>query len=303
MLTNFICPDKELQPTELCTSGKCRMKERCAPLSFLINAAQERKWEGKPSVTQLLKGTREMYLTITTPYSIRPFSRAYSILGTKAHASLDEDHAWGYFEERLENEISTGQFDCIEYQENGEAWLIDYKTSGAFAVRKMIGITATKEFVYDVDGSPVYLKTGKNKGEPKTITVYKRGGEQDFSNYDIQLNFYRMLVEHKLNIKISRMKIFAIIRDGGMKAAREQGLPFECEYIDVPFIEDEKLVSILKPKREALLKALEDKVVPPPCTAREAWDGRKCSGYCVVRDECLKYGNPYIKGEINEDSN
>ena len=41
-----------------------------------------------------------------------------------------------------------------------------------------------------------------------------------------------------------------------------------------------------KQKSQDLIYALEHNVLPPPCTHRETWGGRKCKDYCNVWNFC-----------------
>jgi hypothetical protein len=36
--------------------------------------------------------------------------------------------------------------------------------------------------------------------------------------------------------------------------------------------------------------------VPKPCNSDEAWEGRRCKGYCAFTEACKQFGNPYIAG-------
>ena len=83
MLTKFICTDYEECFVDDCLN-KCRLNKRCAPLPYLHKAAEQREWKGKPSVTQLIKGTRLAYMEITKPYSVKP-TRMYFVI-TKQRA-------------------------------------------------------------------------------------------------------------------------------------------------------------------------------------------------------------------------
>jgi hypothetical protein len=89
----FICPDSQKIKFEDCFK-ECRLKDslpcnRCKALPFLRKCSRQREWEGEPSTTQLLIGTREAWLKITRVYFINPDDRAFSILGTNAHSVLE----------------------------------------------------------------------------------------------------------------------------------------------------------------------------------------------------------------------
>ena len=80
--TQYKCKDGELVKIEDCLS-KCRLcgeydsngepwvpAGRCLSLQTLRAISEQRKWTGKPSTTQLLKGTREVFLELTQNYHI-----------------------------------------------------------------------------------------------------------------------------------------------------------------------------------------------------------------------------------------
>lgn len=54
---------KKYTVDEVLKEGKL---ERFFPLSYIVQAIDERNWEGTPSVTQCLNGTREEFLKLTT---------------------------------------------------------------------------------------------------------------------------------------------------------------------------------------------------------------------------------------------
>ena len=296
-LKQFICPDEGRQDVSECLSGKCRMGNRCAPLGYLRRAGATRPWKGETSATQCLNGTREEFLKITTDYAIKPGSRAFAVLGTRSHADLQaagEEDDWSFVEERLRDEIGSGQFDTIELQEDGTWWLIDYKTSASFKLRKAIGIHSVKVPMKDENGNQVfYLKSGKGykKGDPRMETVYQRGGEQDCMDWAMQFNRNRMLVEKSLNIKIAKLKCFAIPRDGGLATVKIIG---QTEYFEIPFIADEVVTEYYRTKSRALIAAVELGELPPPCNADECWGGNKCRKYCDVREKCVELGCPWL---------
>lgn len=89
MLQWFKCPDNTIVEVKSCLE-KCSLKERCLTLPTLTLMAEERKWNGIPSTTQLLNGTMMEFLKLTQPYTVDPDKRAFMLAGTKHHASLEE---------------------------------------------------------------------------------------------------------------------------------------------------------------------------------------------------------------------
>ena len=83
--THFICPDGRSIPIMTCLNN-CPNKERCMflPTIRAIAVSSDRKLN-KPSVTELISGTREIYLKRTTEYAIDPFSTLLALHGQAVH--------------------------------------------------------------------------------------------------------------------------------------------------------------------------------------------------------------------------
>jgi hypothetical protein len=290
-VTKFICPDGIETDKDVCISGICRMHKRCAPIPFLKQAGLVRPFDGKPSTTQLLNGTREEFLKLTKPISIKPFSKAFAILGTGAHSALDTNDDWSFNEERLSDSIASGQFDRIEKQEDGSWWLIENKTYGSYKVNKALGLVAQKKPAFYPNGDPVlYVKSGKGfkAGDQKQETFYLQEGKPDMDDLILQQNRNRMLVEGSLKTKISEMKCFIIVRDGNTVTAKDRGILETCYYIDVPFMLDEKVDLYFSTKAKALTDALSTGTLPPLCSPSECWEGMKCKNFCDVAEFCVR---------------
>lgn len=275
MLKNFICPNRAITSIEKCLE-KCPFGERCAPLSYLKLCADEREWKGKPSVTQLQRGTREAWLKIKRDYSENPDSQVFRIIGSMGHALLE---AYGIDPEHpLEYEGITGIPDEIE-RDGDEYTLIDTKVSGSYKVGLAIGIT---EFDTGLTGP---------KGKP--IKKYEIVPENaDMEEWAMQFNMYRVMIEHQLPITIGKIKCFMPVRDGGTFIAKNRGMDRNFYYTDVPFIDEDKVKDYFISKRDRLLFHLNNDTMPEPCNEQEAWKGNKCKGYCSVVDHCE--GCPYL---------
>lgn len=277
-LTSFVCPDGETVACTECLS-KCRMSSRCATVPTLRQIGSNREWKGIPSVTQLLKGTREAYLEIKHDYSASPDSFAFAFLGTRAHGKLDHDEANHLLEERLTSDEISGQFDLWDAETKT---LYDYKTSGSYKVAKALGVV---KVTTEVETGEVY-KTGAKKGLPKTRKEYAfEKGEPDMADWIKQLNFYRLLLQGT-GFLVDRMAIQAIVRDGGTFTAKSRGIDRNIYVIDVPRLPDAEVNEYFNAKRDALLFCLGAGVMPEACTEEERWDGKKCLDYCHVWHLC-----------------
>ena len=251
---------------------------RCLSLRTLRAIADQRAWNGTPSTTQLLKGTREAVLEILTDYAIAPDGSLFRVHGSKAHAFL-EQYTGGneYGEERLTDDFSSGMFD---YYDSGT--LYDTKTSGSYKVMKVLGLRSV-----DVETGEAY-KSGAKKGQPKTRKEIVDGGVPDRLDWAIQLNDYRMKLQQILPAgeRVQQMCIEALVRDGGTYIARERGIERNGYLIPINFISDHWVSRYMRTKAERLQDALTTGIIPQWCNHRETWGGRKCEKYCNVRVAC-----------------
>ena len=271
----FICPDNQKCEISGCLQS-CRMGKRCLSLPTLRAISQQREWTGIPSTTQLLKGTREAWLEIVNDdLIINPQDRMFSLLGTKVHGTLERHIDNMLSEERISDEVSSGQMDC--YDANSMT-LYDYKTAGSYKVMQALGIV-----MVDVPTGEVY-KTGEKKGQPKTRKE-PQNGQPDMREWELQLNDYRIKLESQ-GFAVKDMYIEAIVRDGGTIAARSRGIIQKAYLIPVRRMPDEEVKTYFKIKADALQSALATEVIPPPCTDEECWERRKCKAYCTAWEHC-----------------
>ena len=278
----FTCPDGERIEYQKCLAeGGCRMNRRCAVLPYLRMVAEERPWTGKPSTTQLIRGTMGAFLQLTTDYAISPDDRAFMVHGTRAHGVLEKYGADSLLEQKLDGPDTpeTGIFDLLEV-ENGKSTLVDYKTSGSYKVAAAIGMV-----VLDEETGEVY-KSGPRKGEPKTRKMLTQSDAAiDRRDWELQLNKYRIELE-KRGHKIDSMAVQCIVRDGNTWIARSRGVIRNLYYFNVAKMPDVDVLAYFKRKREALAKALKQGFWRDPCNDHENWSGLRCTRYCEVAEHC-----------------
>ena len=246
-----------------------------------------------PSTTELLNGTRLSFLKLTKPYTVDPMERAFALLGTRHHQRLEAvaRKLNVLSEEKLKGEIS-GIFDLLEPDELSvvEAYLLtDYKTWGSFKVARALGLVESK--VPDPSGA-VYRKSGSwgKAGTPKMVSIWTPNPEgADLFNEEMQLNNYRILVE-ECGFPVPRIQLQVTVRDGGTFIATDRGVDRKIYTIPIRRVADEEVKSYFEAKRQALLKALEAKMMPPPCSDYERWEGRRCKGFCDVAKFCSEGG-------------
>jgi hypothetical protein len=275
----FICPDNDRCLFAECFE-KCRIADqfpaqRCMALRNLRMIADQREWNGKPSCTQLLKGTREAYLEITKDYYINPQDAVFRIIGTKAHSELDKFTGENELGEiRLELEGITGAFDYMDEEGN----LYDTKSYGSYRTMLCLGYQSV-----DVPTGE-YFKTGPRKGQEKTHKEIVQG-EPELAEQSLQLNLYRMMLEN-CGFPIKKLFLDINVRDGGIRAATSRGITQNAYLIEVPKMDNQSVLDYFIPKRDALLWAVEGDIMPEPCSEETRWNGRKCQGYCNVWESC-----------------
>jgi len=284
MLKWFVCPDDEQVLIEECLN-RCRMGERCLTQPTLRYLSKEREWSGEPSTTQLLNGTMYEFLKLTNDYGIHPESRAFALLGSIHHKTLEEQAK----ELGLPAEISLTDndkniFDLLEVEFDEENLpiytLTDYKTWGSFKVAKTLGIKVVRE----VD-EPYTNKQGKQSIRKKKI-FEEVSEEGDNGEVTYQLNRYRYILEDKYGINVKNLFIQITVRDGGLQVATSRGvdkLIYKRSIADVP---RHVIDNYFGEKHRNLLKALEDNEWDMPCTPEERWGGTRCERFCEVAPLC-----------------
>ena len=283
--TKFICPNGA--ETEITTCLKqCPAHHRCLFLPTLRAIAQsvDRKLP-KASVTELLCGTREMYLRKITDYAVSPTDQVFALHGSAVHA-LQENLTAGELlsEERLQDTVTTGKFDLYgKILGNDDGVLGDYKVTSSYKLMKALGY-----YKVDVPTGEFY-KSGIRKGQPKYKKEWRTDGVRDVFEWAVQLNAYRMLLE-KAGFHVHHMEIQAFCRDYSLQIAAQRNITKPIYLIPIHRISNHWLELYLKAKAQRLEKAIATRTMPPVCTARENWNGRKCLGYCPVSGHC-PYGS------------
>ena len=295
-LARFTCPDKQTIEVSDCME-KCRLGTRCvskATLAVIRDSARE--WTGTPSVTQLMNGTRMSFLQMTRPYALEPRSQAYSLLGS-AHHKLLEDAAKKELgmipEQRVEHYGISGQLDNLTINDDGTYTLLDYKTYGSFAVARLLGIVMEERMTGEF-----YKRSGKGykAGDPKKRKVpVVIPTAADKKKETFQLNAYRFIFESALGIKISKLELQVVVRDGNTMIARNRGVTEQIYYpVEIPMISDHVVTQYFGPRANELVAYIQknhgiphsSQILPPVCTEEETWNGRRCISYCDVVEFC-----------------
>lgn len=275
----FVCPDGSFTPFQVCLQ-RCPFAnkfeaERCLSIRTLSAIAEQREWTGVPSTTQLLKGTREVYLEITEDYFVDPQNRIAALAGTRVHSVLDKfSPTHSVTERRLFDEIGSGQLDFYM-----DGVLFDNKNYGSYKAASVLGIK--DKYVFDG-----YYKTGEKKGQPKYKKELVYDGTKSRLDLAIQLNHYRMLLEAN-GYPVKKLVCEMFVRDGGTYLAKQRGIDFNARLIIINKLSDIWVHRYLMKKANLLKSALETRTLPAPCRYRENWNEKKCSlGWCSVREFC-----------------
>ena len=284
MLEKFTCPDGVECTIEQCLA-ECRLKSvlecgRCISRRILAAVSKQRTWNGVPTVTQLITGTRAEYLKITRGYAANPQSLVAAYFGSKCHASLEDISLGLLCEMRLKDPTDTysGQFDCYDVEEQV---LYDTKTFGSFKTAQVLGLEKVKTPIVDpVTGEVETTKTGRMKYR----THYVRGVRL-MRDVTLQLNAYRIMLEHA-GYPVKEMRLEVIVRDGGTWIANDRGVDRNALLVKVNRVDDRLLQKFMLEKAKLLSDAVNSNKMPPPCRPIECWGGLKCKGYCSVKKFC-----------------
>jgi hypothetical protein len=286
--THFKCPDKKTIEIGKCLEKRgCRMGQRCATLPYLRLVGYDRKFKAiTPSAAG--NGPRQIYLKATKDYVIDPNDRAFAALGTSVHGKLSiQKYIHNVLsEEELSDEESRGIADCLEEDEFNDGYYVlsDYKTWGSFKVAKAKGIFTVDEPIFE-NGQPVLLKSGKNKGQPKTKKVIKIDpGKVDLFDVEYQINRYRIFFE-KAGFPISKMHVQVITRDGNTYMAANRGIDKNIYIIPIKRLPDSVVLDFYAYLQKEVDNAFHWDHTRL-CNAWEAWDYRRCDSYCEVADHC-----------------
>ena len=282
----FMCPDKERIEIEKCLEFQgCRMSNRCAPLPYLRAASYDREWKGI-SPSSAGSDARLLWLKATKPYAVDPAQRAFALLGTAVHGKLSLHDYNILAEEKLSDEQMEGTADLLEKDEYGEGYILtDYKTFGSFKVAKCLGIKKQTIEITDSNGEPVRYKSGARKGEIKTRQEAEQRPEfVDMDSEILQLNRYRIFFENN-GFPVTRMQLFVVVRDGGLRHAKGNMIENNIYTIPVPRKSDSKILSFYK-DLDAKVKAAFKENDAPLCSEALTWNGRRCESFCEVSNYC-----------------
>lgn len=283
--TKFICPNGNKIHIADCLTA-CSMKQRCMFLPTLraVAGSLERGIQ-EPTVTELLAGTREIYLKKTTAYAVNPQSVLYALHGQAVH-TINENHTEGDIlsEIRLKDTVTSGKFDLYgKILDEEEGVLGDLKVTSSYKLMKALGI-----YKVDVETGETY-KTGARKGQKKTRKEFRYDGVRHVMDWAVQLNAYRILLEAE-GFVVKRIVIQAMCRDNSLRIAGERGIDKSIYLLPIRKISDRWLKRYFAAKAGKLQEALDKKKLPPVCKAKERWKDRKCQDYCVVAGNC-PYGS------------
>jgi len=293
----FKCPDDETVEIEKCLSYRgCRMQERCASLRYLNTVAFDREWRGI-TASAAGNGPQLIYLTKTCDYTVDPLSRVFAVLGTGTHGKL---HTHAPLNVLSEERLKGGTPDCLEMDEynDGSFILYDDKTWGSYRVMRALGMTIEKhEEPILENGNPVLLKSGPNKGKPKTKTISEvviNPEKADLRAAELQLNSYRIDFE-SIDFPISQMFLEIPVRDGGLAIAKTRHIERNLYKIPVKRLPDKEVRDYYADLNADIEVALAMGYARK-CDDWESWDGRRCQDFCDVAPFC-QYAKDIAQGK------
>ena len=279
--SHFLCPSGDAVPIEACLD-RCHQGCRCMFLPTLRAVAKSlsRNIEGF-TVTELIAGTREVYLKRTKGYAVNPQDRIFALHGNALH-DLSDAHSHGEMlsEERLYSALFSGQIDLFGaiLDEHSHS-LGDIKVTSSYKLMRALGY-----YTVDKPTGEVY-KSGTRQGQPKTKKEWRSDGIRHIYEWALQLNAYRLLLEEH-GYPVKQMTIQALCRDSGLRIAAERNIDRPIYLIGVTPISEHWLMRYLKAKKEALENAIAAEELPPLCRPRERWNNRKCLNFCEVSAFC-----------------
>ena len=294
----FKCPDGGLVGIQDCLKNRgCRMgKTRCATRPYLRLISEERPFNGKVTPSGAGNGPLYMYLMGTRDYAIDPNGMVFAVLGTTTHAKLSV-HKYTFdviAEEPLSDDRMKGIPDVLDEDEwaDDKYVLSDYKTWGSYKCAKALGLEKVEEKILGEDGKPVYLKSGKNKGKPKTRKVIIHNPEIiDLRDEEYQLNRYRIFFE-QYGFPVSSINIQATPRDGSTYIATGRGIEKNLYIIPIKRLPDSEVLDFYSNLQAELSEAIATREMRL-CNEHECWEGRRCADYCAVAHICeTEYDRP-----------
>lgn len=275
----FKCPDGQQIKMKDCFK-ECRMKDRCMLLPVLYAVGKTRRWYGKPSVTQLIKDTRQTYLEIMNDYAINPLNSIASMIGTNSHSLMEGNCPNNYLSEvRFEDDLTSGQIDAYDCKNKT---LIDFKFFGAYRIMRALG----KQLKWKAN----VWSRGSKKGQTKWEQVAVDGATRDVLEISKQLSYYKVLMA-KSGLKVKDIWVQLLIRGGLDKTAKSYGLDRVSYPIKINGISKHWITIYMQAKWHMLKTALDTKTLPPICKSR--WNDLKCKEYCSVNEFCSYYQEKY----------
>jgi hypothetical protein len=287
-LVGFICDyDKEKISFADCFTFCRKWNEvggspRCLPLPILKSMGWDRPKTAEDyltnktsvTVTQLCSATYQTMQKIYHDYWVHPFDLMYMAQGKAGHYYLQKDSPNQLQEERITDDICSGQIDLFD---GDTEILYDYKYIGTY-------------------------KAGIINDNSDSIEEYYR-----------QINRYASLLKGK-GFNVKQMVLCAVIRDwrkweyltalqmqgkvrvkgGNAGKPYAQAIPPVMQY-QVPVIPDND--EWFKTKKRMLLDALQTKDCDV-CGSIERWnEDKRCTEYafCPTREHCKYYQQTYKK--------
>jgi hypothetical protein len=180
----------------------------------------------------------------------------------------------------MDDELGSGMFD---FYDAPNKILYDFKTAGSWKICKVLG---KRKVEVPIEGE--YFKSGPRKGEQKTRKVWEMC-PPDYFEWAMQGSRYSWMLRDA-GFEVDKYIVQATVRDFTAMTGRMYGLTRQIYLVDIPLFDRSTVVEFYRMKGDQLKFALENNLLPEPCSPTERWDDRRCIGYCPVVQYC-DYGS------------
>lgn len=267
-----------------------------------------READGTVHVTDMIGCMKRNMMKKFIDYTVDLEAASNTLVGTALHDYFrqgDTEHKLSYEHNGIP---IRGSIDLLELHP-GCITIYDVKGAKSFKVMKTLGIQKVDEQVFDEDGNPVYYKSGKKAGQPKTRKVpYRRDEFIDAIDYEQQLNTYAFMLRHQIvsgndpfyspdqpsifpAVDKIETNIFFLIKDFG-KDSNMNGIETNTVIAPIRRWDDLDVQDFLD-RAEVIAETLDsDGIKLPPCPtdSRDTWHGRMCEKFCEFSDQCFCFG-------------
>ena len=137
--------------------------------------------------------------------------------------------------------------------------------------------------VYDKDRERAKIETVRGLAHSDFT---RKGVAELFSQLMSMSRKRQFAMLEKAGFEVKRMFIQALCRDSNLRTAAERGITKPIYIIPINRISNHWLNRYFGKKAKMLHNAIQKQQLPPPCSIKENWGGRKCLEYCDAKENC-----------------